>query len=209
MTLKAKLILSALLVVAMSVNNCMTLGHDASMRSELSISSDKHENFQRPIELTHDVQDKILKGEATGLMLWIPIIFDIAVGGISAVGNILGQVLRAVAGGIGSIPFVGKKLEGGVASAAANVGNIGPLINNFKVVLLANEAESRIVYDNNIDGFFRTGVHATIGLKWIIFKEYKVEITGKPIVIKSLGMISCKTSKNSRNGSKSWLYNLC
>jgi hypothetical protein len=190
MTLKEKLILSALLVVAISVNNCMTVAHDASMRSELAIKSDKHVNVQRPLEVTHDVQDKILKGEATGLMFWIPGLFDLMVSGVGSLGNVLGSGLRSVGGALGGVPFVGKSLENGASSAGANVGNIGPLINNFKILLLADEAEGRIVYDNNIDGFYRTGVHATIGLKWFIFKEYKVEVTGKPVVIKSLGMFT-------------------
>lgn len=190
MTLKEKLILSALLVVAISVNNCTTVGHDASMRTELAIKSDKHVNVQRPLEVTHEVQDKILKGEATGLIFWIPVLFDLSVGVFGTVGDVLGKVISGAGGALGGVPFVGKSLENGAASAGANVGNIGPLINNFKILLLANEAESRIVYDNNIDGFYRTGVHATIGLKWFIFKEYKVEVTGKPIVIKSLGMFT-------------------
>ena len=190
MSLKEKIILSALLIVALSVNNCTTVGHDATMRSELAISSDRHVNTQRPLEVTHDVQDKILKGEATGLMFWIPGLFDLMVSGVGSLGNVLGSGLRSAGGALGGIPFVGKGLENGATNAGANVGNIGPLINNFKVLVLANEAESRIVYDNNIDGFYRTGVHATIGLKWFIFKEYKVEVTGKPIVIKSLGMFT-------------------
>jgi hypothetical protein len=168
----------------------MTVAHDASMRSELAIKSDKHVNVQRPLEVTHDVQDKILKGEATGLMFWIPGLFDLMVSGVGSLGNVLGSGLRSVGGALGGVPFVGKSLENGASSAGANVGNIGPLINNFKILLLADEAEGRIVYDNNIDGFYRTGVHATIGLKWFIFKEYKVEVTGKPVVIKSLGMFT-------------------
>lgn len=190
MTLKEKLILSALLVVAISVNNCTTVGHDASMRTELAIKSDKHVNVQRPLEVTHEVQDKILKGEASGLIFWIPGLFDIMVGTFGTIGNFAGTGIRSVGGALGGLPFVGKSIENGAASAGANVGNIGPLINNFKILILANEAESRVVYDNNIDGFYRTGVHASIGIKWFIFKEYKVEVTGKPVIIKSLGMFT-------------------
>lgn len=190
MTLKEKLILSAILVVAISVNNCTSVGHDATMRSELAIKSDKHVNVQRPLEVTHMVEDKIIKGEASGMIFWIPGVFDLLVSGVGSITGILGSGMRSASGALGGIPFVGKSIEGGLGSAAANVGNVGPLINNGKVLFLANEAESRAVYDNQIDGFYRTGVHATIGIKWLVFKEYKVEVIGKPIVIKSLGMFT-------------------
>lgn len=180
MTLKSQLLSFAM--IAFIVANCSTTKHDSTMRTELAIKSDKHLNISRPMEVTHDVQDKLIKGEASGMFIWIPIIFDAAVTGVGLVGKIGSFIIGLPK----DVPYIGE----GAGNASATVGNVGPYINNFLVASLANEAESKAVYENQIDGFYRTGVRATIGIKWLIFKEYRVEVTGKPIVIKSLGQFS-------------------
>jgi len=190
-----KTIKSGLLLAVMAftiINNCTTVGHANSMKSELSIAPDKHRSIQRPIEMTHEIKEQNYQAMAQGSVLWIPGVFDSMLGVFDAVGGVLGGVLRGVAEAGSSVPYVGSSIESGVGSAAANVGNIGPLLNNFKVVGLANEAESKIVYREKFDGFFRTGVVAQISINvpWIIFKDYKVTVVGKPVINKYLGVIS-------------------
>jgi hypothetical protein len=192
MTQKVKSGLAIAMVALTLISNCTTIGHDASMRDELKVSVDKHKSMQRPLEVTHDIQDKNITGYAEGYIFWLPGIFDLSLGVFDTIGQVLGKVLKTVGDSASSIPYVGPSIEKSLGDAGANAGNIGPLLNNFKVLVLANEAEGKAVYENNIDGFFRTGVEAEISINvpWIIFKDYKVTVTGKPVVAKSLGMIS-------------------
>jgi hypothetical protein len=192
MTQKVKLGLSVAMIAFSFVSNCTSVAHDATMKSELSISSDKHMSLQRPIEVTHEIQDKNITGTAEGSVFWIPGVFDASLSIFGTVGKVLAGVVKGVGSAGAGLPYVGASIESGANGAAAQAGNIGPTLNNFKILGLAAEAESKAVYENNIDGFFRTGVKAEISINvpWIIFKDYKVEVTGKPIVIKSLGTIS-------------------
>ena len=192
MTQKVKLGLLISIIAFSMINNCTSIGHGSTMKSELAISSDKHNAMQRPLEVTHEIKDEIVTGKAEGSILWIPGVFDASISAFDAVGGILGGVLRGAGSAAGSIPYVGESAEAGLASAGANAGNIGPLLNNAKVLGLASEAENKLIYEKNYDGFYRTGVHAeiSINIPWIIFKDYKVEVTGRPIKAKTLGTLT-------------------
>ncbi|MCU0824896.1 MAG: hypothetical protein MUF77_09675 [Leptospira sp.] len=60
------------------------------MKSQLSVSTDEHRNVARPLEVTHDIQSANITGEAEGSIIWIPIVFDAAVGGVPC-GNKFGR----------------------------------------------------------------------------------------------------------------------
>lgn len=181
MTIK-KVMLLATLIASFAVNNCTSLGYDATMRDELKVKSDKHISVGRPFEVTHEIKDETLTGEASDWIIWIPLVGDV----VLTAGNVVGKIGATVTGALGGVPFIGEKMSGYSAASA----NLGPYLANFMIPGLANKAESQIVFDKNIDGFFRTGVHAEINVKYLIIKEYKVVVTGKPIVIKALGIMT-------------------
>jgi hypothetical protein len=183
-------LLATLLLLSFVAWNCTSIGHDASMKSQLSVSTDEHKNIARPLEVTHDIQSANITGEAEGSILWIPIVFDVAVGGFGLVGQVLGTVVSGVGSGISAIPVVGKNAGASVKNSGNTVSNLGPIISNALILPLAQEAENKAIFSNNIDGLMRTRVEAAITTKWLILKNYKVTVTGKPVTIKTIGPIS-------------------
>lgn len=183
-------LLATLLLLSFVAWNCTSIGHDATMKSQLSVSTDEHRNVARPLEVTHDIQSANITGEAEGSIIWIPIVFDAAVGGVGVVGQILGTVVSGLGSGISAIPYVGKSAGASVKNGGNTVANLGPIISNALILPLAAEAENKAIYSNNIDGLMRTRVEAAITTKWIILKNYKVTVTGKPVTIKTIGPLS-------------------
>ncbi len=183
-------LLATLLLLSFVAWNCTSIGHDATMKSQLSVSTDEHRNVARPLEVTHDIQSANITGEAEGSIIWIPIVFDAAVGGVGVVGQLLGTVVSGLGSGISAIPYVGKSAGASVKNGGNTVANLGPIISNALILPLAAEAENKAIYSNNIDGLMRTRVEAAITTKWIILKNYKVTVTGKPVTIKTIGPLS-------------------
>lgn len=183
-------LLATLLLLSFVAWNCTSIGHDATMKSQLSVSTDEHRNVARPLEVTHDIQSANITGEAEGSIIWIPIVFDAAVGGVGIVGQLLGTVVSGLGSGISAIPYVGKSAGASVKNGGNTVANLGPIISNALILPLAAEAENKAIYSNNIDGLMRTRVEAAITTKWIILKNYKVTVTGKPVTIKTIGPLS-------------------
>lgn len=160
------------------------------MKSQLSVSTDEHKNVARPLEVTHDIQSANITGEAEGSIIWIPIVFDLGLTAVGAVGQIAGLVMGTVGGAVSAIPYVGKSAGESTKNAAVTASSLGPILANALILPLAQEAENKAIYSNNIDGLMRTRVEASITTQWIILKNYKVTVTGKPVTIKTIGPIS-------------------
>jgi hypothetical protein len=182
--------LATLVLSTLIVGNCTSIGHGATMKNELAVKSDVHLNLARPVEFTHEIRANNVSGEAQSMIIWIPFVFDVGLSAIGVVGKIGGAVMGGVATGVAAIPVVGKGAGESTKNAANTVSNLGPILANAMLIPLANEAENKAIYENSIDGIVRTNVEAEISIEYLIFKNYKVTVTGKPVVVKNLGPLS-------------------
>ncbi|MCG9875434.1 MAG: hypothetical protein MH321_11685 [Leptospiraceae bacterium] len=190
MTSKVKGLVIALVVTTFVVGNCTSIGHGATMKNELAVKSDIHTNVARPVEFTHEIRETNVSGEAEAMIIWIPFVFDAGLTAVGLVGKVGGAVLGGVGGAVSAIPVVGKKAGEKVANGANTVSNLGPILANAYLLPLSNEAENKAIYANNIDGILRTNVEASISIEYLIFKNYKVKVTGKPVIVKNIGPMS-------------------
>jgi hypothetical protein len=190
MTSKVKGLVIALIVTTFVVGNCTSIGHGATMKNELAVKSDMHSNIARPVEFTHEIRETNVSGEAEAMIIWIPLVFDVALTGVGLVGKIGGAVMGGVGAGVSAIPYVGKTAGEKVAGGANTVSNLGPILANAYLLPLSAEAENKAIYANNIDGIVRTNVEAEISIEYLIFKNYKVKVTGKPVIVRNIGPMS-------------------